>query len=328
MKTMLLHHGTQHRTRLAFALCTAVLCLLTALPVTAAAYKVIEKSDKKAPEWLYKQPEGTILVEIEAPTLGKAQADAETEIARRIIASVATNIRQSSQYTATQTSDGDDVRSQENFTSSVETAAASLPFLTGISISKALGTYWEKREDKTTKQRTVTLSVLYPLTHEELASMTAEFEAADSEKSQELASLKADIDKVTTSDEINAAVAQLKTLQEYFFDSVRKAEARNLGKRYSDLYKELTLSGTFGGGNRLTCRITLDGRPFRLTARPELTANCASALTATFAADGYSFDVTYSTDDCLSTEENWIEVSFRLRTGSLRQRFVIPASAD
>ena len=287
-----------------------------------AAYKIIEKSTKKVPAWLYNQPTGTFLVEIERPALGEAQSAAETEIARRIISAVATNISHSTKHDASEKWSDNAHNYLESFTTSTETNSARLPFLKGISISKAQATYWEKREDKDTKRRSVVLSVLYPLPAAELNEMTAAFEAADNEKSQELKQLGEDIDNVSSSDQINNALLRLKALEEYFFDSVRKSEAKAIAARYKECFKALALEGNIESEkNRIVCQVTLNGHPFRLTAAPELSSNCASHLESSYSADGYSFIITYSDEDCLDTEENWIEVRVRTETGELRKKF-------
>lgn len=289
----------------------------------AADYKIVERSDKKLPEWVYDTPHGTILVEVEASNLGEAQSSAELELKRRIISAVATNISHSANHHAEESWDGDTHAMLERFSTDTRTQAATMPFLKGVTMARAKATYWELREDKDTKRRTVVYSVLYPLSTFELEDMTAEFERIDRGKSDELADLRRQLATVDSSDAIQDALGRLEALQAYFFDKTRQAEAKAVAKSYNELYKGLTLSGQFYG-DQLVCQVRLNGRPFRVSARPELQSNCASGLRAEHSDDG-DIIIHYRDEDCLDNEENWIQVSLRLKTGRLSERFTIPA---
>lgn len=289
----------------------------------AADYKVVDRSSKNAPEWLYDLPKGTILVELERPDLGQAQSAAELELKRRIISSVATNISHSTSHEASHSNDGEIVSLLERFDLSTTTNTATLPFLKGISLSRAKGTYWELREEKKTGRRYVVFSVCYPLSESELDRMTTEFEKNDRAKSEELASLRSEIGNVTSSDEIQDAIGRLEALQAYFFDNVRLAEAKSVEKSYKELYKGLTMKGEFVAGE-LVINVLLNGRPFKVTARPECKSNCASGLVPTHIDEGYTISISYNTVDCISDEENWIDVSLRIKGARLHEKFIIP----
>ncbi len=289
----------------------------------SADYKVVDQSAKKTPEWLHELPKGTILVEIERPDLGQAQSEAELEIKRRIISAVATNITHSTSQEASHANDGDVITLLERFDMSTNTNAATLPFLKGISLSRAKGTYWELREEKKTGRRFVVFSVCYPLYESELTRMTDEFEKTDRAKTEEMAALRSAIGNVSSSDEIQDAIGRLEALQAYFFDNVRLAEAKSLEKSYKELYKGLTMKGEFGNGELVIC-VLLKGHPFKVTARPECKSNCASGIVPTHIDEGYAISVTYNAADCLPDEENWIDVSLRIKGTRLHEKFIIP----
>lgn len=299
------------------------LLMLTVMCMPAmGADKVIERSRKKAPDWIGENSSGFITIVVERPSLNEAMREAEVELARRIISAVALNITHSTSAEASDEWTDNTNRYLESFTSKTETAAAKLPFLKGVSLSKATDSFWEKREEKGTKRNYVVYSVRYPLSERELADMTAEFEKTDREKYRELQSLRAGLPDVDSSDRIQDALGRLTALEEYFFDAVRIKETKALAANYRELYKGLTLDGEFQkDARKLTCRVLLKGKPFKVTAMPKLSSNCASQLSATHSADSYSFSVTYSDEDCLANEENWIEVSLRLKDARLVKKF-------
>lgn len=304
---------------------TVIIAILTAFMMsvpTMSADKVIERSQKKKPEWIGNHSGGFITIQVERPSLNEAMREAETELARRIISAVAVNISHSTSAEASDERTDDTYRYLESFTSKTETAAAKLPFLKGVSLSKATDSYWEKREEKGSKRNYVVYSVRYPLSDRELEEMTAQFEKTDKEKTLELQNLRENLPKVDSSDKIQDALGRLSALEEYFFDGVRIKETQALAANYRELYKGLTLEGTVNEGNHtLTCRVILNGKPFKVTATPTLTSNCASQLSATHAADGYSFTINYSDEDCIANEENWIGVSLRIKDTRLVKKF-------
>lgn len=305
----------------------SIVLLLFALASFVSAfgvdYKVVDRSEKKLPEWLHTLPEGNILIEVERPNLGEAQSAAEQELRKRIISSVATNVFHRTSESASESRENDVHNFMEKFEMETETASATLPFLSGISLSKAKGTYWEKREDKKSKRTYVVFSALYPMTDEEIIVMTAEFERNDRAKNEELKALREGLANVESSIEIEDAAGRLEALKAYFFDKVRKADAESLYKSYTGLYKGLTMSGSFSRGN-LIIRVKLNGRPFKVSARPNLKSNCASGLRPEHSADGKTITIHYNSDDCLPDEENWIDVQLRIKNANLHEKFLIP----
>lgn len=291
----------------------------------AASYKVVDKSAKSIPDWVHTQPAGAILVELERPTLGEAQSAAETEIARRIISAVATNIDHSTSYNASERISNNVNDLDENFTINTETYAARIPFLKGISLSQALGTYWEKRQEKASGKQYVSFSVLYPLSERELKEMTDAYEKQDREADEELRTLSAGVSTVDSSEALLNAETRLQYLSEYFIDKRRRDEAAAALAAYKECAKALSLEGEVdGAAGKIYCRVMLHGRPFRLVAQPAVKSDCASRLATSWSQDGCTLTISYSAEDCLPTENNSIELTLKSKLGRLRQTFFIP----
>lgn len=286
--------------------------------------KIISRSEKKIPQWLAEQPEGYIIVELERGTMEEAQQAAISEIARRIISSVALNVSHSSKSSASEIRNGDSLESQEVFSTDTEINSAYLPFIKGVALSRAEGIYWEKRERKDSKNIYVVYSVLYPLPASELNDMCHQFESLDKEKSDQLANLRQNIGLVESTDAIDEATAALTSLQSYFFDKVRKNEAMDLKNRYLSLYKRITITGEVDRLKKeIVCHTELDGRPVKTSGRVSLKSSCASKLEATPSSDGISFKITYSGEDCLDWEDNTIEITIKSNGGTFRKTFNI-----
>lgn len=309
----------------AIVLLVAGMTAVTTGTAQAASYKVVDKSARNIPDWVHTQPAGAIIVELERPTLGEAQSAAETEIARRIISAVATNINHSTSYNASERISNNVNDLDENFTINTETYAARIPFLKGISLSKALGTYWEKRQEKASGKQYVSFSVLYPLSDRELKEMTDAYEKQDREADEELSTLRAAVASVDSSEALLDAQTRLKYLQEYFIDKRRRDEAAATLAAYKESAKALSLEGEVdGAAGKIYCHVMLHGRPFRLVAQPSVKSDCASRLATSWSQDGYTLTISYSDEDCLPTENNSIQLTLKSKLGRLHQTFFIP----
>ncbi len=299
---------------------TALIIIALTLPLIAlsAEWKVIERSDKKAPEWLGTFSDKYLIVEVERPNLEEAQIAAEQELARHIISAVAINVTSDSRAGGRENMNGDSMESSEYFSYDTQTASARLPFMKGVSIAKALDTYWEKREEKKSKRRYVMFTVQYPLSKSEINDMHTKFVQLDNEKTKEFDNLKEGLPQVESSREIQQAIAKLIALQEYFFDKTRLADAKGLEKSYRDLYKGLTLQSEIDKeSKKAVVRVLLNGKPFKCTAKPTVTSNCAGEIAVSHSDDGYSFNIYYNDEYCLKDEENWLDFNMRIEGARL-----------
>lgn len=291
--------------------------------VMAQDAKVVERSAKSTPKWLYDQPDNFLVVDVQAPNLSEAKDKAVEEIATRIIMSVAANVvHNSTSGSNVETVDGK-VSETETFAFDTKIASARIPFIKGISLTEAKDSYWEKCREKKTNRIFYRYAVLYPLPKAELEKMRNEFEAVDSEKSNKLKALKAGLGSVRSSAQIENAVSDLSELMEYFFDDVRRKEAEGLRTNYKQLYKGLTIKTSQPEKGKFIVTLLLNGKPFEVTGVPVLKANCATRLEAQPLPDGTGYEVTYDDIDCLPEEDNWIEINLRMRDARLKQKIYL-----
>ncbi len=308
--------------KLKLTLLTLLLAFLT-FASSAQQSKVIERSAKSLPNWLSTNPKGFLVVEVEAPNMSAAKDKAIEELSTRIVMSVAANVTHSSFAEGkTENNDGR-ITDKESFGFNTKIAAANIPFIKGISLSEAKDTYWEKCKEKKTDRIFYRYAILYPFPDSQLTQMRKEFEEMDSEKTNKLKSLKENIDKVNSSLQIEQAIADLNELKEYFFDDVRRTEAESVQKNYKHLYKGLTLKADKPKGGKVKVTLQLNGNLFEVTGVPTLKSNCATKLQASPLPNGCGFEITYDDIDCLSDEENWIEINLRMRDTRVVQKIFI-----
>ena len=286
---------------------------------TFADTKVIEKSAKKAPEWLYSATDGFIVVTVEASNLGDAQQRAIQLVTERIILSVATSVSVSQDNEISSVSTDGSVAEKESFKQVSRMKSANLPFLKGISPSKIKEIYWIKLQDKATKAEHYEYSVKYPYSKTEQLQLVDEFERLDASKNQEYETLKNKLDNIESIEEIKQGILQLNSLKEYFFDNVRLSQVNALTEQYKALYNAITLSGKLSEAGKYEIQMLLNGKPVKVATVPTVTSNCASQIKVV--PSGKKFIVTYDAIDCLGDEENFINVQFRINGKRIESKF-------
>ena len=315
----------------------AVVLTLGIVEVKADNWKTVEASEKRVPAWVNAgHTEGMLYITAEAPSLQEARRMAEQTLMRTIIQAVAANVTYSSMQNDSNEAIDGKVTTKEEYQSRLEITAAKLPFIKGVSLSEAKGQYWERRENKQSKQNLYILTVLYPMPESELERMRRQFEEYDRLKVNEYNALERSYSEVNTVEGITEAAAALEGLEEYFFDSVRRTQASTLRGRYLDLFRMVTFtgeavgsassgadssgadsSGTNSGTGEFILRTELRGKPFVTGKVPEVTSDCATRIKVTPIEGGAAFRVTYSTEDCLPDEINSLKASLRLNSARL-----------
>lgn len=303
--------------RLLTILLAAIVLATTALAET----KIVDKSAKKAPEWLGTATEGFLVVTVRANSLADAQSKALDEITERIIKSVASNVTVSQTNVASEVTTNSGVDSRDEYTRTSRIRSANLPFLKGISLSNAADIYWVRLRDKQSGREFYDYSVKYPFSRQEQQRLSAQLDEIDGEKSAQYKELEEGIDNVGSLDEIKSAIASLDALGQYFFDDVRLAQAKSLRQRYKDLYRSLILDIKPVAAGSLQCRLMLNGRTVKAYVPLTVKSNCAM-ITGNTPADGV-YTVTYDTQDCLPDEDNTITASLRVDGRTIENRYLI-----
>lgn len=307
------------------ALLALSLASLPGMPARAED-KIVERSAKKTPEWLATAQEDFLIVTVVAPSLADAQKQALNEVTERIIRSVASNVSVSENMELAETVVNGTVESSiDSYRSTSQIRAANLPFLKGISLSKVTDVYWVKLQDKQTKALHYEYSIKYPYSSLDQRKLQTEFEKLDAEKSAELAALEEDLRNITSLDDISKGVATADALIEYFFDNVRSAKAKSLRIRYNELYKTIGIIGSVTGNGTAECALSVNGKAVRCGLVPTVTSNCASGINVA-PTDG-TYRITYDTSDCLSDEENFLQVTFRVHGKRIEHRMLLNGEA-
>lgn len=303
--------------------CLFVASLLMVAAVGAQQYKVLEKSDKKASAWYESSEADYLVASAVASDMETARQKCLESIRRQIIQAVAQNVEFSEKTLLKQTTgSGDEITEFINtYTAEGSVQAASVPFLKGISLAKVQGSYWEKQQDKKTKEITYAYAVRYPFPKAELNALVREFDRRDKEMEGKLDEIEAKMNAMQSVEEIDQTVNQLQPVLAYFFDKTRKQRAQGVLNGYRKLSTYISVEGRKSGDNAYTMWLNLQGRKITASVVPTLKSNCASQLQAV--VKGQDIVVTYDNIDCLEDEENFVEATFRLQGKVLKHKFYI-----
>ena len=232
-----------------------VICALLLAAGMNAQTKVMEKSAKKVPGWMNTAVDDYLIVSVTAGSLAEGQSKVLQEITERIIQAVANNVSVSKENVLSEVNTDGNIESSDAFMQVSKMKSANLPFLKGISLSNVEEIYWEKVQDKSTKKEYYNYSVKYPFSKAEQRKLVAEFEALDAEKVAQYKALEQKVHSIESVDEIKQAVLELNTLSEYFFDAVRLSQVKGLISRYNELYKAISVTGTFLEDGKYQCQV-------------------------------------------------------------------------
>lgn len=306
---------------------TIFMLLTVILAITIQAEdKVVDRSAKKIPEWLTGPAEGFLVVTVDAPTVADAQKKALNEITERIIHSIASNVSLQQTNVASEVYHNGSVESTDSYTRQSNIRSANLPFLKGISLSKASDVYWVKLRDKKTGVERYEYSVKYPFSRMDQRMLEADFEDYDKEKVTELENLENGINTLVSVEDIRSAIIKAETLEEYFFDDVRAARVKGVKTRYKDLYSSLGIAGSVVSPGLIECSLTVGGRAVRCGTSPTVTSNCASNIQV-IPSDG-AFRIKYDSSDCIDDEDNYISVMFRINGKKTERKFAFGDSSS
>lgn len=300
----------------------AIICLCAlAVNVAAQDYKVLDRSEKKRPSWVGISGNGYYCVGAESETLDGARQAALTNLRQSIIEAIATNVCSQTSTDIVNINSNEGLTFTEDFRSSFTTQSAVMPFLSDISITKAENVYWEKRQDKKTRRIVYEFSMLYPFPASVENAYREQFMKIDEDmvsKTRELEQLSKNI---TSVEDIDRGSVEIKQCISYFFDKRRKEWAEGIYALFLKAPSRISVHGSQEDDETYRVWLEYDGRKMTPSGTPVLKSDCAENLQ--FHRDDKDFIVTFSTLNCLEDEPMSLEVSFRIKTKTVKQRFVI-----
>ncbi|MEI6883695.1 MAG: hypothetical protein WCO02_04365 [Bacteroidota bacterium] len=299
------------------AISISLLVLMISAAGICAQEKVIEKSGKK-PAWVNSVEKGYIIEMGHGTTADEAKEKAMLQIKESMIRSVADLVSSSTTMTSIVKMTNNKSQINDDFTTAVRSRTAKMPFIKGISVSKASDFYWEKVKDPKTGAVSVNYHIKYPFPNSELNAIIAEFEKDMKEKAMMVEALCQPAANSTNLDEIVQKFRELLSLIPQLEEPV-KTNALVCEATYRNLLKSLSILSTASSAGNLSYIISSGGKTFRSTSKPLIKSNCAGNFTFTTSAD--TSKIGYSYNGCYESQANKVSVEYHFEDITMKSEF-------
>lgn len=305
-----------------------IIALILTPALSMAQMKVIESSERKAPSWIGASGANYIVANAQAATMEEAKSAALDNVKKQIIEAVALNIKNESSQTTSQTSSagGNIDQFKEQFDSRFATQAAKLPFVKGITLAKAEKFFWEKLQDKQTKEVIYGYSILYPFTAGELSKLIAEFNKIDAKMQSQLEAIEQIPSTFTTVEELDNALIAIPVLTSYFFDDTRLARTKGAEVLLRRQYQNITPTLALTKNGQAVCVLSIGERTVTTDRKPTIKSNCATQIN--YHVENGQTIIDYDDSGCMDSEDNYLDVSYRLGGASVKQRLFFDINAN
>lgn len=286
--------------------------------VVFAQPKVLEKSGRK-PGWINGIEKDYIIVSGSGATIKDAQNNALMIIKERIVSSVADNVKATSTMQTEETNTNKSVYSFfEKYSSQVTSQSGKVPYLQGISLSNANEFYWEKLLDKKTNKISYEYHIKYPFPEFELKKLVSDFKFRDKELTDNLNRIEEEVETVTSIEQIESNLDELKALQDAFIDA-RVDKVNTISARYRGLFKSVELTEVENSPGLIKFTLRLDDRIISTVKKPTVNSECARIKGTKNNVTDWEIDYDY--ENCYEDPENNIAVSFRFGNTTVSKKF-------
>lgn len=296
----------------------AFICLFFVVCQSVLAQKVIDRSASKRPAWYGQVQEGFIIVSASAETMEEAQRKCLEQVKIQMLESVAQNIEFSTETVVEQITHNQDVQSDITFRQKGKTSVANLPYITGVSLSKAQEAYWEAVQDKQTKKVSYIYSFVYPYPSSEYRKLKAEFDEMDNKMTSIVQSAEEKLKKAFSVDSMEVTMNNLKLAEDYFFDVNRKTKTRNVIDQYSKTFRQFNVESKRIAKCKFRCWITWNGNIMECSSLPKCKSETATQIKCSREDDSYI--ISFSDEECIGDDDNHIDISFSFKPYTLKHK--------
>ena len=285
--------------------------------------KVLDKSGKR-PNWVNGVVKDYIIVTASGETAESAQSNALLKVKERIISAVAENVQTSSDYYRGDKTENGISTFIENFETSTRTKSADIPYLKGISLSKAEEFYWEKVSENNKTRFYYHLK--YPFSEMELKSLIVDFDMADKQLTLELEQIIDSSQNITSLEQISYFSLALQKMSKAFIDQRKEKADVNIA-RFNEMLKSVVLypiSNTLG---EVRYSLKIGDKVVTTAAKPKVTSvnNCAKITEVL--NNQTEWVIKYNYDGCFDDPANAIVVSYSM-SPSMKNNFPFDVNAN
>ena len=282
--------------------------------------KVIESSERRAPDWVNGLEKNYIIIVGTGADLEKAKADALLRIKEKIIRAVAENVQFESQMNRKEEMYNNVSNYAENYESTTKSQATDVSFVKGIALNKAEEYYWEKIKDKKTDKVTAHYHVKYPFNEAELKKLVMAFEKMDRKLTEQLDGIIDGIPEMNSVEQMEGAMKELNQLQERFIGPRKDRAATGISKIKTRL-KSITVHPEINALGEIVYSLRIGDQIVTASQKPKVfnPTKCATIKTVEPTKSGWK--IRYDPQYCYEDPNNLIRVIHNIRYNRLQHDF-------
>lgn len=295
-----------------------IILLLTVLPLIGFAqkdYKLVEQSPKNKPSWLTNgNTFGAFLIQAnKVATLEEAQnnvmASLMSQVASSIAVQVVGEIEKNIDWTVVELEGKTQEQYLEQVKNNTTLKIAKLPALQGFSITKA-EVYWEKYQNKKTKEYSYDYYMLYPFSSYELEELIAEYNAQEKAVNDKIDNFRNVLDEIENVDVMLENINEMKSMmREYGEEDIAKYnKLKNNIRLYEKTIGDIYIDVLENDNGKLVIQLRHDEKVMKTKSLPQLRSACARDFSKKH--DGNKIVMTFNTFDCYEQDDNYVEVRF------------------
>ncbi len=288
--------------------------------------RVIEKSEKKRPDWVYGISKDYVIVEGVGASWDLAQDDALKKLKERIVSSVAVNISSETNMQVTESVINNMSQYSENTEVITNISTDFFNSLKGISLNKSQAFYWEK-QIYPEKQELYHYHIKYPFSQRELDELISEWEKTDKGFTAELDALEEKINATVSVSELLLLLEKTKSLKA-IFSGTRKTRCSLLESEIIQLINNLKFEVQKHERGQITIKLLSSDRYFKMSQDIIFEASCAQIQDSKLIDNGFGLEINYDADFCYSTENPEFRVKQIYDNANITGKWEIPAGAN
>jgi hypothetical protein len=172
--------------------------------------------------------------------------------------------------------------------------------------------------DKKTKKTSYEYHIKYPFPEFELKKLVSDFKFHDKELTDNLLRIEEEVETVTSIEQIESNLDELKALQGAFIDA-RLDRVNTISARYRALFKSVELTEVENSLGLLKFALRLNDRIISTVKKPTVASECARIKG--IKNNVTDLEINYDYENCYEDPENNIAVSFRFGNATVSKKF-------
>lgn len=289
-----------------------------------AGEKVVERSAKKVPSWVYGMETGYIITTADGKSMAEARDRAMEQVKERIIASVAEHISSESSRNTSETVHNGEIESIEIFKKQIRTQSGYIPFISNVSEAYVSDVYWEKirTSDKGYRYK---YNIKYPLSPAQIGHIIYEFRQREDMLNRRAEVLsRVDFARMQSVEEMLDTISALRVFQSSLPAGDARIEKCNaIRQQYAEMIKHIQVRYETVTREEAVYHLYYGEHVVSYTKEPKTSSNCLTATGWEPCNGGGRIRYNYDAG-CYEDESNSLTVTYTIHGVKVSRKVLIP----